>query len=166
MGIFKGPSLEENLEFSMVDFFKEHEYIIKLGLARSPRDVNTMNFYRIRAKDRRLIKPKNVLRLRNARVICDGKLQGLGCDGTVKVTHPIQPSPDGHLLLNMAGPLDALSKCPVTCSCGTAFLIYADATVGKPDECYLSIATTQKSEKARLEIRPFFEIDGVDILRA
>lgn len=79
-------------------------------------------------------------------------------------THPLQPSPDGHLLLKMGGPLDALSKCPVTCTCGTAFMIYADATVGNPDECSLTVATTGQPEKARFKITLFFEIDEAAIL--
>jgi len=166
MGNSEGTVLEENLTFSMVDFFKEYEYLIKIGLARSFQDVDTVNFYRIKAKDRSVIKPKNSLRLRNARVICDGKIHGLGCDGLVKAIHPLQPSPDGHLLLKMGGPLDALSKCPVTCTCGTAFMMYADAAAGERDECYLTIATTQQPEEVKLGIRPFFETDGVDILSA
>ena len=164
MGNASGMLLEENLAFSMVDFFKEHEYIIKLGLANSPSDVNTKKFYRIVANDPSIIKPDNTLQLRNARVICDGKLQGLGCDGVVAVTHPLLPSPDDHLLLKMNGSQDELSTCSVTCTCGTAFYIYANATVGNPDECYLAIVTTSQPETARFAITPFFEIDRVDIL--
>jgi len=159
----KETVLEKNLTISMIDFFKEAEYIIKLGLARSKPDINTINWYRIIAKDQSVIKPENSLLLRNARIRCDGKIYGL-CEGTVKVTHPLQPSPDGHLLLQMKGPLDALSKCPVSCSCGTSFMVYADATVGQPNECYLRIDTVCQAEGAKFEIRPFLETDGVDIV--
>lgn len=166
MGSSSGTVLEENLAFSMVDFFKEHEYIIKIGLASSPRDVNTMKFYRITANNRKVIKPKNSLRFRNARVICDGKLHGLGCDGVVPINHPLQPSPEGYFILKMNGPLDALSTCPVTCTCGTAFKVYATAAVGEKDVCYLTIVTTSQPEAVRFEIAPFFEADGVDIINA
>jgi HEAT repeat protein len=160
----KKTVLEKNLTISMIDFFKEAEYIIKLGLASSKRDINTINWYRIIAKNKSVIKPKNSLLLRNARIICDGKIYGL-CEGTVKVTNPLQPSPDGHLLLQMNGPLDAPSKCSVSCSCGTSFIVYADATVGEPKECYLRIDTVHQAAGAKLPIRPFFETDGIDIVR-
>lgn len=166
MGKSAGTVLEENLTFDMVDFFKEHAHIIKIGLATSPKDVNTMKFYRIKAKNRKVIKSENSLRLRNARVICDGKIYGLGCDGLVKVTHPLQPSPEGDLLLKMRGAVDALSKCSVTCTCGTEFMVYADAAAGERDVCYLTIATTRQPEGTQFDITPFFEIDGVDILSA
>ena len=123
-----------------------------------------MKFYRITAQDRKVIKPKNSLRVRNARVICDGKLQNLGCDGVVPVTHPLQPSPEGDLILKMGGPLDALSKCPAICTCGTSFMVYADAAPGEKDVCYLIVVTTSQPESAQFDITPFFEIDGVDII--
>lgn len=164
MGSPAGTVLEENLDFVMVDFFKEHKYLIKLGLASSPKDVNTMKFYQITAQDRKVIKPKNSLRFQNARVICDGKLQNLGCDGVVAVTHPLQPSPEGDFILKMGGPLDALSKSNVVCTCGTAFMVYADASVGEKDVCYLTVVTLSQPESAKFEITPFFETDAVDVI--
>jgi hypothetical protein len=165
MGSGKSVSvLEEGLTIAMVDFFKEAEHIINLGLASSKQDINTINWYRIVAEDSSVMMPSNIMLCRNARIICDGKIYGL-CEGVVKVTHPLKPSPDGHLLMQMKGPLDALSKCPAACSCGTSFMIYADATVGESNECYLRIDTVHQAAGAKFPIRPFFETDGVDIVQ-
>ena len=154
--------LEDNLSFDMVDFFKEYKNMIGLGLASSPRDINTMKFYRVVAKNPKYIKPKNGLLIRNAYVECGGKLNGLeGCDGLAKATHPSQESENGHLLLKVKGVLDFPSKCLINCSCGTGFMIYADATRGKPGECYLAIVTVSQPKKTSLPIIPFLRMDSI-----
>lgn len=152
--------LEDSLSMSMVDFFKEHDHIIKLKLARDKTDINTINWYRIEAQNSRHIKPQNGLMFTNARIICDGKIHKLGCNGIVQVTNQFLPSPEGHLLLKLKGVLDITSKCMATCTCGTSFLMYADAPRG---ECYLTIATTQQKETL-IPIRPFFEADRVSVV--
>lgn len=38
-----------NCTLKEVDFYEEHRYIVSLGLARTPRDVNTKRFYRLTA---------------------------------------------------------------------------------------------------------------------
>ncbi|MBN2415458.1 hypothetical protein JXO52_06435 [bacterium] len=155
--------LEHDCAMTMVDFYKEADYIISLGLARAKPDINTINWYRITGKVPDAANPAHRLQLRSARIICDGKMYGL-CEGRVTVTNPLQPSEDGHLLLGMKGPLDALSKCTVSCTCGTAFMVCADATVGRPEECYLRIETLRQPPEAKFSIRPFFETAGVDII--
>ncbi|NLX35568.1 MAG: hypothetical protein GXY68_02645 [Chloroflexi bacterium] len=159
-----GKVLEADLSMEMVDFYREHAQLIAKGLASSPSDVESRKFYRIRARRADVIKPQHILRLRAARVICDGKLQGLGCSGSVAATHPAAPSDEGHLLLRMRGVLDATSKTMVSCTCGTTFLVYADATVGQRGECYLAVVRLQQPAAARLPVVPFFEADGVDVL--
>jgi hypothetical protein len=149
---------------SMVDFMKEHQYIISLGLASEPRDINAKNWYRIVAANPKLVRPGNLLRLKNPRLICGGKLEGLGCDGVIQVTNPLLPSPDGSLQLNMKGVLDAPSKCRAVCSCGSSYLLSADATQGRPGEAYLMVTTVDYPAARRLALRPFFETDGVDIV--
>jgi hypothetical protein len=156
--------LERSLRFEVVDFYQEADAMIRLGLASQKSDVSFKTFYRITAAGKGVMAPDNRLLLANARVICDGKLQGLGCSGVVAVTHGLQPSDDG-LLLNMRGILDAFSKWQVTCTCGTTFLVHADATVGQPAECYLTVVTILQPESARLRITPFFKTDRVDVLQ-
>lgn len=156
--------LEDNLAFTMVDFFKEHQKIIRMGLASNPRDVNDKKFYRVIAKNRKFIKPKNGLLIRGAYAECDGKIHGLGCDGLVKFIHPTQETPEGHLLLKMKGVLDFSSKCLAKCSCGTTFMIYADASVGEPDTCYLAIITVSQP-KTVLPIVPFLKVDSIAVVQ-
>lgn len=158
---------EDKLTCEMVDFYKEHELIINLGLARSKSDVNTMKFYRITSTDDSLIKHQNTLQMTNARIICQGQWMGLTtCDGTIPITNPLLPSQEGHLLLQMGGPLRAPSKALASCSCGANFMLYADATVGKPDECYVVIATVSQSEEAKFGINPTLEFDALDVVPA
>jgi hypothetical protein len=159
-----GTILEAAVGFEMVDFYKEHQQLIRLGFARSPRDVETTKVYRITTRGSGVLTSDNGLVVRGARVICDGKLMGLGCSGVVPVVHGLLPSSDGHLRLQLKGVLDALSKWTVSCTCGTQFLVYADATVGSADEAYLVVVTTQQPSEARLAITPFFETDGVDVV--
>ena len=157
---------EDKLTCVMVDFYKEHELIISLGLASSKRDVNTMKFYRITSTDDTILKPQNSLQMTNARIICQGQWMGLTCDGNIPVTNPLLPSQGGHLLLQMEGPLRAPSKALASCSCGANFMLYADATVGKPDECYVVIATVSQSEEAKFGINPTLEFDALDVVPA
>lgn len=161
-----GGKAKTDCIITMVDYMKEHQYIISLGLAREPRDINIMNWYRIVADDPKLVRPGNLLRLKNPCIICDGKIEGLGCAGVIQVVNPLLPSTDGHLLLNMKGVLDAPSKCIAVCSCGSSYLLYADATNCKPGEAYLVVTTTQYPEARRLALRPFFETDGVEIIKS
>jgi len=155
--------LEDNLTFEMVDFFKEHQKLIDMGLASSKRDINDRKFYRVVAKEKKFIQPKNGLLIRNAFAECDGKIMGLGCDGLVKMTHPTQKTPDGDLLVRMNGVLDFSSKCMGTCSCGTSFLVYADASGGEPGTCYLAIHTTSQP-KTSLPIVPFFQAQSIAVV--
>ncbi len=112
--------LETGLRFEMVDFFAEVDEMIRLGLASQKSDVNWKKFYRITAAGKNVMNADNSLLLANARVICDGKLHGLGCSGIVAVTHGLRPSDEG-LLLGMKGPLDALSKWPARAAPRSSF---------------------------------------------
>lgn len=158
-----GKTIEENLEMNMVDFYEEHEYIIKLGLASSKPDIEYINWCRVRANDNSVINPKDGLMLKNAQIICGGKNIGLDCNGIIKVSHPDLQTPDGDLLLQMEGPFKYYSKCLFTCSCGISYEICTDATVGGPNECYVMVTRRNKPGKAFL-VRPFFETEKINIV--
>lgn len=160
-----GTVLEADLAMTMVDFFQEHARMIQMGLASEPSDVNWVKIYRVTASKSGVLKPSNGLRFENARIICDGKLQGLGCNGIVPITSRLAPQADGSLRLGMKGPLDALSKAAATCTCGTVFALYVDATVGAPEESYVVVHRLLQPAEARLPIVPFFEADRVDVVR-
>jgi hypothetical protein len=157
--------VEADLAFEMVDFFAEHRHIIGLGLAASPGEVSFKKYYRITAGDTAVIEPEHALEFRGARVVCDGKLQRLGCDGIVPITNPLLPSAEGRLVLGVKGPTDAPSKALATCTCGTEFMVYADATVGAANEAYLVVVRLAQPAAARVGIVPFFEADAVDLIR-
>ncbi len=158
-----GKMIEGNLKIEMVDFYEEHEYIIKLGLASSKPDIEYINWYRVNANDSSIINPKDGLMFNNAQIICGGKNIGLDCNGFIKAAHPELQTPDGDLLLQMDGPFSYYSKCLFTCSCGISYEICADATVGKPNECYVIVTRTNKPGKAFL-VRPFFEAEEINLV--
>lgn len=157
--------IERNLDISMIDFYKEHEQIINFGLAQSKPDINIINWYRITTKDKSVINPKDGLLFKNARIICGGGHGQIGkFENIINLEHYNLQTPQGDLLMQMEGPLRFYSKCQFSCACGISYMIYADATIGKANECYLTVYTNNPPDKLAIFVRPFFEIDEVSLV--
>ena len=152
-----------NCTFKEVDFYEEHQYIISLGLARQPRDVNIMRFYRITSIG--TINPNHTLRLANAKLECKTWVNDGFCDEVIEITNSLLPSTKGVFLMHMRGSLDAPSKCLVSCpKCGSRYLITADATVGQGSEGYIVVFSEYQPKAPSSNIPPFISADRIDIV--
>lgn len=99
--------------------------------------MNIRRFYRLASTG--AIDPNQTLRLAKATLECKTGLDGF-CDKRIEIKNSLLPSAKGALLMNMRGPLDAPSKCNVSCpKCDSRYLITVDATVGQDGEGYVVV---------------------------